>query len=169
MAEFSNVKHAVYMLLTDRKAYPDPVREKGRRRLAELVGFNVFDARRPQGTPPMAITLQRNAGAVEMALSGAVDCAQPVVSVDLWMRETESTRVSDIEDAYRAIEAILIGFRGTVAGMTIHTITPDSEPYEATERPFAGDDQWTYRYNTTWKVCHTRPVPALNTPAYVQR
>ena len=157
------VKQAIHRLLTTRDSYTDSVRESGRKRFSELIGNNVWDARRPQTSGPIGVTIQRDGGLTHEALSGYAGCTQPAIEISVWLREGEENRTSDAEAAYQAAEDILLGFRGTVGGLTIHSITLDGEPFETTERPLAGQDQWVYHYQSSWLVAHAINRPAHNT------
>lgn len=165
-----SVKAAIHELLTARKAFADAHREGGRQTFQALVA-GVYDGRRPAKATGICVTIERDGGLIERGLSEYPACAQPVVSIDIWARDDTRHRsgAHDVDRVYTAMAAMLMGFRGTVGGLTIHTIATDGEPFDNSERPFAGDDAWYHRYSSSWTVCHDRAVAAANNSTYEVR
>lgn len=87
-----------------------------------LVSSRIYPVNLPQTPTYPAIVYSRVSGQRAHSLSGASNIASPRVQVDAF-----ATTYSGAKDLAAKIRAALNGFRGTVAGITIHGIFLESD------------------------------------------
>ena len=86
------------------------------------LGTRVYPIRIPQNPTYPALAYQRISTPRIMSHSGASKLAKPRIQLTLW-----ATSYSSLKTLSEALRALLVGYRGTVGGVSIQALFFDSE------------------------------------------
>lgn len=112
--------------------------------VAALIVARLYPITAPQNvTKPYAV-YARVGGPRNRSLSGPDGLARPRYQIDAWATDIDQARALSA-----AIRRALDGFRGDSAGLTIHEIVMDDEPFEDFE-----PDTGLYRVSADYIVWH---------------
>lgn len=152
------IKQALYDFITDDNTLADPVRNNAREILRDYIGDNVFDARRPQNTANIALTLARGAGTVHNGLSKPLDCAQPTIDVTLWTKDGVDGNSDEI---FTALKQLLHQYVGPLnADFSSKSLLLTAEPFDRPVSPVDGTDGWKHRKTMSFSIAHNVTAPA---------
>jgi hypothetical protein len=134
--------------MADAVPLADSVRDDARTQIRSLIGDQIYSARRPIGTGPLALTVERVGGDVNYHLLNQVSAINQMIDLTLWAKEIKSgTPVTLI--AMRLAEyfrRLLSGFRGTYGTLSIQQVELEGEPFSDAVSPADASDNWSYRY-----------------------
>jgi hypothetical protein len=142
------LEQELVLWLADAVPLADSVRDDARTQIRALIGDQIYSARRPIGTGPLAITIERVGGDVYYHLLNQASAVNQTLDITLWAKEVKSgTPVTLI--AMRLSEyfrRLLSGFRGTYGALAIQQVELENEPFADAVSAADASDNWSFRY-----------------------
>ncbi len=155
------ILRAFYDFLTSDDELTDGMRQGGRERLRQLIASEVYHGRRPRGSGPVCVTIDRAAGIVYAGITGPVGIESPIVDLRIYAKDTDDKSGSEsVEDVYDALKDMLPGYAGDFGDQTVQLISQESEAISQPIHPLDAQDNWTQHYVISYLIGAARVVPA---------
>ena len=154
-----DLKQAIRDFLVDDRTLNDTVRNDARIEIRNIVGDNIFDGRKRQGSYKFAITLDSLGGDVANALDGPVGIAMPMIDISTWGKD------GDGHEGLRArldfaLRSLLHQFRGKLNdSITVQICNLEGEPLGRPIAPIDASDGWTHRKSYSFMFGYSITVP----------
>lgn len=134
--------------MADTVPLSDEVREDARTQIRSMVGASIYAARRPLGTGPLALTLERIGGDVGYHLQNQIDVVQQIIDITVWAKEIKTGTPATLHalNMCEYIRRLLSAFRGTIGAVTVQQVELENEPFADAVSPADASDNWAFRY-----------------------
>lgn len=142
------LEQELVLWMADTVPLSDSVREDARLQIRALIGDQIYAARRPIGTGPLAVTLERSSGEVNYHLLNQVSAINQQIDITLWAKEIKTGTPIALVSA-RLVEyfrRLLTGFRGTFGTLVIQQVELEAEPFADAVSPADASDNWSFRH-----------------------
>ena len=129
--------------------------------ITDLIGDRVFISRRPANysSKKVHVTLERIATRRRYALAGEIDCAMPVVRLDIWSQGANAQR--EVFEVFEAIRCEISSYRGTWGDTEVLACSYQNEGVD-TIFPVNRSDKWTFSYGADLRITHRqKPVSSV--------
>jgi len=149
--------------------HPDIARRTAAADLATMT-YAAHVGTTPQDTAAeLQITINRLSGNTQSNCDSFTRVRWPIVEVQTWAKITDNrANRQAILDLSECLHVLLNGMAGTFAGLQIHAIQPEVDPFQQDDPPRNdGNDQWLAGYTYTYN-CQTEnaaPDTRLFVPA----